>query len=137
MNLTIDTFAWVEILRDSRAGRAARDAIDSAELCYTPSIVVAEFANACARSGLSDGEIAEELRGLSEATHVVPIETDIAVEACHALVELRLRARRNNRRMPGLSDGLVLATARLRESSILSGDPHFEGLPETVWMEQA
>ena len=32
----------------------------------------------------------------------------------------------------GLADAFVLATARSRNSKVLTGDPHFRGLPETV-----
>ncbi len=32
----------------------------------------------------------------------------------------------------GLADAFVLATARSKVANVLTGDPHFKGLPETV-----
>jgi len=35
---------------------------------------------------------------------------------------------------PSLFDGIVLATARLRRARVVTGDQHFKGLSETVWL---
>ncbi len=135
LDLTIDTFAWVEILRDSRQGRSAREKIANAERCFSPSIVLAELAAALQRDGFSDGEIRGELRAVGEASDVTHIDSSIAIGAAHSLAELRSRARARSMNLPGLADALILATARSQRTSILTGDCHFVGLEETVWLE--
>lgn len=134
MNLTIDTFAWIEILRGGRAGRFARQQMSRADVCFTPAIVLAEFANACLRDGLSDQQTADELWGVREASEVVPIDSEIALRAPHDLVELRLKAGGRKVGRPGLADALILASARTRDAPVLTGDPHFAGLAETIWI---
>ena len=134
MNLTIDTFAWIEILRDTPRGRAAALRIESAERSLTPTVVLAEFASACRRDGLPDDTILGELGAIMEASDLVPVDPSIALGAAHVLKELRDSSRARKIGMPGLVDSVVLATARRERTSLLTGDPHFAALPEMVWI---
>ena len=134
MNLTIDTFAWIEILRGTARGKAARLRIESADRSLTPSVVLAEFAAACHRDGFTDDVILGELAAIREASDIVPIDASIALGAAHAMTELRESARVRKLGLPGLVDSIVLATARSERASILTGDPHFDALPETIWI---
>ncbi len=134
MILTIDTFAWIEMIQGSPSGHRAREAIYSAESCLTPAIVLAEVASACMRGGLPDSTIARQLQAIREASAIVPIEHAIAVAGAHAVDELRQHARSVGLPLPGLADGLVLATARHRNAALLTGDPHFRACRETVWL---
>ena len=36
----------------------------------------------------------------------------------------------------GLVDGIIWETARSREATLVTGDPHFRGLPLVVFLEQ-
>lgn len=135
MNLTIDTFAWLELIRGTPAGEVVRTTIREADQTFTPSIVLAEVARACHRVGLSDTIVELELSAIGEASAIVPIGPDQAIAAAHALDELRSRARDRKMPLPGLADALILATAREERSRLLTGDPHFQDLPETVWLQ--
>jgi predicted nucleic acid-binding protein len=132
--LVIDSFAWVEVIRDSVAGRQAKETIERAEVCLTPSIVLAEVASACFRGGFDDTLVTQELQSIREASTIVPMDNEIAMASVHATRHLRQSAR--SRRLPtaGLADGLVLATARRSGARLLTGDPHFRDCPETVWL---
>jgi predicted nucleic acid-binding protein len=134
MILTIDTFAWLEIIRGTPLGAQARDLMDGADECLSPAIVLAEVADRCFRDGFTAGQVLQELRAISEASTVVPIDPEIALSASIAVHELRQRAREQRRPPPGLGDGLVLATARRSGSLVLTGDSHFHGLRETLWL---
>jgi predicted nucleic acid-binding protein len=48
------------------------------------------------------------------------------VEDCHRLQRLD--------RAPSLFDGLILGTARLKDAKVVTADPHFKDLPETIWI---
>lgn len=135
LNLTIDTFAWVEILRGTPLGRRAQGFMNEAEDCFTPSVALAEVASVAVRSGLSDAQIRDELRFVAEGSRIVPIDGRLAVVAARALPELRESARARGLRTPGLSDALVLATARVLGAKLLTGDRHFHSCSETVWLE--
>ncbi len=135
MNLTVDTFAWVEIFRGTPLGRRAQALMNEAEDCFTPSVALAEVASIAVRSGLSDALILNELRLVAESSRIVPIDGQLAVVAARALVELRESARARGLATPGLSDALVLATARVLGAKLLTGDPHFQSYRETLWLE--
>ncbi len=135
MILTIDSFAWIEIIRGTRTGRKSRDIIEASEACFTPAIVLAEVAHRCIRDGFDDSFVQEELQAMTEASLLVPIDSGVSIAASKATAKLLQRARTQHLPPPGLGDGLVLATAWRFGSSILTGDPHFRGLPETVWLE--
>lgn len=134
MYLTIDSFAWLEVIRGTAVGRRAQATIGSADRCLTPSVVLAEVASKCHREGFVDELVLLELAAIMESSEVVPISPEIALAASHGVEELRTRARAGKLPPPGLADGLVLATARRHSTRILTGDPHFRGLPETVWL---
>ena len=135
MNLTIDTFAWLELIRGTPAGEAVGMRMREADRTFTPSIVLAEVVGVCHRTGFSDDLVAQELSAIREASTIVPIDSGIAIAAAHAFEELRARARERRIPLPGLADALILATAREAQAQLLTGDPHFQDLPETVWVQ--
>jgi predicted nucleic acid-binding protein len=134
LNLTIDTFAWIELIRGGGQAARARKAVEQADLCFTPSIVLAEVAAVCVRDGLADEIIREELGAIRESCEIVPIDSNIAMAAARLAEQLRWNARTHGLPTPGLADGLVLATARASHSSLLTGDRHLRDCPETVWL---
>ncbi len=134
MRLTIDSFAWIELIRGTRLGIEAQRRIESADTCFTPAIVLAEVAHRCLRDGLAEALVRRELGAMAEASAVVAVDADVAVAASAATSELRRHARAQRLPIPGLGDGLVLATARRTGSQLLTGDPHFRGRPEVLWL---
>ena len=133
--LTIDSFAWIEVIRGSSIGATSRDLMDASDGCFTPSFVLAEVAHRCRRDRLDELVVRQALWGIAESSKVVPIDAEIAIAGAAATAELRRHARAVGPPVPGLGEGLVLATARLLGSQLLTGDAHFRGLPETVWLE--
>jgi predicted nucleic acid-binding protein len=121
------------MIRGSALASRAREAMEQADLCLTPSIVIAEVASMCVRDRFDDRIIEGELESIRESSVIVPIDDGIAISGAHLAEELRESARVRRIPLPGLADALVLATARKSHSSLLSGDPHFRDCPETVW----
>ena len=76
------------------------------------------------------------LQTISEATQVIEIDIRLAGESAKASMELVKKARDEGLRKPGFVDAIVLATARVCRSQVLTGDCHFKGLPETMWLEE-
>ncbi len=130
MRITIDSSAWVEVIRGSSLGSKSAALVLSAEACHTPSIVVAEVARWCLGHGLDSEQTRRELAAIEEASTVTEIDPQLAIEAARATRELRQRAATRRAALPGLADGLVLATARRTQSLIVTRDSHFAGLPE-------
>jgi len=63
---------------------------------------------------------------------VTPMDIQVALKAGRAYLELSEKAGKEKRRNPSLFDAIVLATARTYSSNVLTGDDHFEALPESI-----
>jgi predicted nucleic acid-binding protein len=134
LKIVVDSWAWVEILKLSEAGAEAKRLVEEADGAFTPSIVLAELARKYLREEVDPEVLEATLLGISEATEVVPIDIPLCVGAAQAAKELSAKARRERVEKPGLGDALVLATARGAGAKVLTGDRHFKGLDETIWL---
>jgi predicted nucleic acid-binding protein len=118
-------------------GEVVRSEIEKASDCFTCSISLAEVASFGLRHGMTNTIILSGIHRISEASAIVEIDANMAVEGASATDELRRLAKKRCTPLPGLSDGLILATARRTNSKLLTGDAHFRGLPETLWLDGA
>lgn len=136
LTLIVDSFAWVELFSGRPAGLGARNRIAEADRVLTPDIVLAELARKFSRDGFPASQIAANLRSVAVLSDIVPIGAEIAITAVEADRELRRNAKRRSLPNPGLADAIVLAVARTFSGRVLTGDSHFESLPETVWLQE-
>jgi predicted nucleic acid-binding protein len=130
--IVVDSWAWVELFRASPPGKRVKERIEETDDAFTPSLVLAELARKYAREGEEVSRVREWLQAITEATLVPEIDIPLAEEAAKTSIDLLEKARNEGLRKPGLGDAIVLATARNLEAQLLTGDPHFKGLPETI-----
>jgi predicted nucleic acid-binding protein len=76
--------------------------------------------------------VRSRLEMITSASLITSVEVEVAMKAGEAFLELAQLAAKQRRRAPSLFDAIVLATARVYDSKVLTGDEHFEGLPETI-----
>ena len=134
MKILVDSYAWVELFLGSGKGGQVRELIESADEAFTPDTVLAELSRKYLREKVPERLVKERLSAVQGASRVLPITPELALSASKAYLELAEEARRRRLRSPNLFDGLVLGTARLQEAKVVTGDPHFQGLPETIWI---
>jgi predicted nucleic acid-binding protein len=103
-----------------------RGYIESGE-AFTPTIVLAEFTDKYARENLDPKE---RLRFLKTISALAPLDEEIAELAGKISAQ-----RRREVKGWGLVDSIVLATARIREMKVVSGDEHFRGLDEAIMIK--
>lgn len=108
--------------------------MEDADEAFTPSIVLAELARKYHREGMDSGVVRSWLRGISEATEIHAIDIELSMMSAQAAADLTAMAHKEGISGPGLGDALVLATARALNARVVTGDPHFKGLEETVWL---
>lgn len=124
--ILIDTYAWIEIFRNSPWGRWALEQIEG-----NPSLSISVLTLYELQYRL--GELyGEEKTGSIIATilshaEAIPVDTPIAIAAG----SIKSRQKKKGSAM-GAVDCLILATARSRGLKILSGDKHFAGLEESI-----
>lgn len=128
----MDSYAWVELFLGSQEGQKVRRMIADADEVRTPDIVLAEISRKYLREKAEKDTIKSRLETITSASLVTPVGVEVAMKAGEASLELAERAAKQRHRAPSLFDAIVLATARVYDSKVLTGDEHFEGLPETI-----
>lgn len=131
-SFVIDTYAWVEYLLGSEAGGAAKSYIESGS-ARTPSIVVAELRKWYLRE-IEAGRRTEREMGLhmsfvESRSSVVPLDAPLARRAG----EMDFMMKKRIRGWP-MADSIILATAAASSSKVVTGDRHFRGLEEVVYL---
>jgi predicted nucleic acid-binding protein len=134
VKIVIDTYAWVELLLGSEKGKKVMEILENAEETYTPSIVLAESARKFLREDNNESTVAEWLDIINAASNITQIDSALALEAAKCHLELSEKAKHSKLNTPSLFDAIVLATARINQCKVLTGDEHFKDLPETIWL---
>lgn len=123
----IDTFAWVEYFKGSPFGRNVLPYVESGN-AITPMIVLAELSAYYTRTQLSLWE--KNLQFVGTSTTLAEFSSDIAKAAGQTRQVMR-----RERPKFGLADAIIFETAKSLRASVVTGDPHFEGLPNTLFLK--
>lgn len=135
MKILVDSYAWIEHFRHEGEGPSRVEACaERGDHLYTPSVVLAEIARKIHRDHLSSTVAHSRMEQVALASSLVELDQEIAWAAAQADPELRAWAKKRSLEAPGLFDAIILGTARHLGAKVLTGDRHFEGLPETEWM---
>lgn len=131
--IVTDSYAWIEYFLGSNSGRVLKDYIDTEEL-VTPSIVLAEVARKYLREGMGEEDVVKRLNFIVASSIVKEIDTELSIMAAKAYLELSEKAKAKGLKKPSLTDGVVLAIGRTLKAKIITGDEHFKGLDEVVYI---
>ena len=125
----IDSFAWIEYFMGTERGRKVKKIIEGNVITYTSPTVIAEIFSKSVRT---DGQDKARERADFIVDRCVLIQTDenIAVEAGRLHGEMKPKARDF-----GLADAFILASARSKGAKVVTGDPHFKDLDDTVFLD--
>lgn len=118
--MLFDTYAWIEYFVGSPKGRRVAAHLDSTPTVYTCPMVLAEVASKYVRA--MDSATADRHGAfILENAAIVEHTADIGHEAGRIHAEMKPE-------VPdfGMADAFVLAAARSRDVTVLTGDPHFE-----------
>jgi len=121
----VDAYAWIEYLDGTARGAKVRDLLEDARNTATTSTVtLAEVLSKFIRNR-RDPTLAS--KAIQDNTALEPVDTGLAKLAGELHVEQRKKIRDFV-----LADAFVLATARKKSAKVLTGDLHFETIPEAV-----
>ena len=128
----IDSYAWIEYFAGSHEGETAREYVEKKNSA-TPTIVVAELSRKLMREVSHGRETIEgrsaRLSFLRSSTGIIDLTDEIATLAGEIDAERKQMARRW-----GLADPVVLATARVSNAKVVTGDKHFMDLKEIIFL---
>lgn len=120
----LDTFAWLSYFMGDQRGAAVRERLETTDVVYSCPMVIAELTSKLTR--IYDAERAALcVAFVLEHAVLIPHDADIGQQA--GLIHHEMKAR-----VPdfGMADAFILAAARSRNTRVLTGDPHFKGVPE-------
>jgi len=123
----VDSYAWIEYFRGSKAGKKARGFIEG-DKAATATITVAELREKYAREGWPYFD--EDLLFITSSTAVVNLTKDIAVKAGEINVAMKVKVKGW-----GMADSIILATAQVAKAKVVTGDKHFKGLKQAILIE--
>jgi predicted nucleic acid-binding protein len=129
-DFVIDSYAWIEYFRGSMRGALVRPYVEE-EDSATPTIVIAEISRKLLNEILEGRETKqgreEKLDFIRTSTFIIELTMEIAKLAGEMDVE-----RRKTVRGWGLSDSIVLATAKKENAKVVTGDKHFADLKDEI-----
>lgn len=130
----IDAYAWIEYFRASKSGEVAKKYIES-EDSATPTIVVSEISRKLLREIELGNETREgrlkRLEFIRATSQIVDLDFEIAAEAGEIDLDMKKKVKGW-----GLADSIILCTARTAKGNVVTGDEHFRGLEETIFIKE-
>jgi len=123
----IDSFAWIEYFRGSSQGGQAASYIEGGQ-GFTPIVVIAELSAYYARQKISSWE-----RDCSFIEMKAPL-IDLTSEIAKRAGIIRQKMRENCPKF-WLMDAIIYETALSLKAWVVSGDPHFEGLANVIFLK--
>lgn len=115
----IDSYAWVEYFRGTREGAAAKEYIEKKSNA-TCSISLAELSEKYKRE---NKDFSEDYNFIVSKSEIIDLSGDIALAAGEINFENKKKIKNW-----GMSDAVILATARMFNAKVVTGDEHFRNL---------
>ena len=131
--IVLDSYAWIEYFLGGDSGRIVKEYLDGEEV-FTPSIVLAEVARKYLREGVDEEDVVKRLIFIVSRSNILELDVQLSVLAAKAYLELLKMAKEKKLKTPSLTDGIVLAAGRMLKARIVTGDEHFKGLNETIFL---
>lgn len=126
MRIVFDTYAWVEYFLGSLNGKKVDNYLKEHEI-ITPIAAIIELNCKSDKEGWNFEPILDFIKSKSA---IAFINWDIAGMCSKNYLEQRKRHKEFS-----LIDGIILSTARINNAKLLTGDEHFIGLDETIFLE--
>lgn len=128
MTVLVDSWGWIEYFKGSAYGEKVRELIEnSREKVIVSAINIAEVYNSFLRDfPYPDNERRAEAsrEAIRQRSYIFEVDENIAVES----------ARLKHKMKWGIGDSIVYATAKREGATLMTGDPHFKGVKEVVYL---
>ena len=125
----IDSFAWIEYFMGTERGRKVKKIIEGNVITYTSPTVIAEIFSKSVRTDGQD-KARERVDFIVDRCVLIQTDENIAVEAGRLHGEMKPKIKDF-----GLADAFILASARSKGAKVVTGDPHFKDLEDTVFLD--
>lgn len=125
MKIVFDTFAWIEYFEGGKKGIEVKDYLENNE-ALTPLIVLLELSYKADKEGWNCKEL---LNFVKHNSQIVGINEEFVL----GFGKLYNKIKKKIRGM-GFADVIILNTALLNDAKVLTGDPHFSKLGNSIML---
>ncbi len=122
----IDTYGWIEYFKGSKKGEIVEKIINNKNKIITLECCIAEIMIYCLRNNL---DFSSALHLIRTNSYIFPVLIDTWLDAAHIKFEIR-----KNRPGFGIIDAILVSKQKEKKAKIVSGDPHFKGLTNVVYI---
>ena len=122
MTVLVDSWAWIEYFKGTSSGKKATSYIEGEEKVIVSAINIAEVRLFLLRHKPAEAE--KLISFLLNTSFPVFISTEIALQA----------AKTKHGKKLGLTDAIVLVTARMHNAKMITGDDDFKGETDVVYI---
>lgn len=123
MKLVFDTFAWIEYFEGTKKGKKVEEFFEREEI-LTPLIVLLELSYKADKEGWNCKQI---LNFIKSHSRIIGINEEFVL----SFGELYNQTKEKIKGI-GFADIIILNTALLNNARILTGDPHFSKLNNSI-----
>jgi predicted nucleic acid-binding protein len=124
--ILIDTYTWIEIFRNSPWGRQALEFIEKNSPLAVSVLTLYELQYRF-NDLYGEEKTGSFITTILTHAELIPVDMQIAIAA--GTIKTGQKKKGNGM---GAVDCLILATARIHNLNVLTGDRHFDGLEETI-----
>ena len=114
--MLLDTYAWIEFFIGSEKGNVVNKILKN-NICYTSAISIAEISEWVERGNYDRKKIFSDVESFSTI-----IDLDGSILESAGIIKVKKRQKIKDF---GMVDAIILATAKLHEMKIVTGDKHF------------
>ena len=129
-SFVVDTFTWVEYVIGSRRGKAAKTYIESGK-ASTPMIVLMETCQVFLREIESGRRTLQDLNQAFDFIRTTTFVVDLDEALARKVGEADFLMKKKVRNWP-MAGSMVHATAAVHGSRVVTGDPHFKSVENSV-----
>ncbi len=129
MTVLVDSWAWIEYFKGTCAGEKVKELLEnSQDKIIVSTVNIAEVYNSFLRDypHQDNNRYAEASRKtMEQRSYIYEVDEKIAVDS----------AKIKHEKKWGLGDSIIYATAKREGALVMTGDPHFRGLNDIIFLE--
>lgn len=126
-DFVVDSYAWIEYFMGSKAGEKAKRYVEGGKAA-TATITIAELKEKYLREGWEFFD--EDLSFIASTTLLVNLDKNISVRSGEVNASMKTMIKGW-----GMADSIILATAQVENARVITGDEHFRGLKEAIFIK--
>jgi predicted nucleic acid-binding protein len=127
MKYIIDSYAWIEYLDGSTLGEKVKKILNEDNEIFSLNLTISEVISRVKRK---NGDIDTAYTAINSISKVAEITPEIAKKAGVFHAEIRKKIKDF-----GLVDALILILSRELNAKVVTGDEHFRGFKETIFLK--